>query len=104
MAEGVDPEIEARWVTFRDALRSALGAGAPIVARIPGWEPATLDVAVAWAQEMSYEGWYLAFDVDRSAEPTTVWFKIWEYGDAEPTWEAVRATPVKPVPPSAQIW
>lgn len=104
MADAPDPDVAARWATFRADLEAALSDGPAVVARIPGWEPATLDVALGWAKEMSDEGWYLAFAVDRSAEITTVWFKIWEYGDTEPTWDSVRATPVDPVPPSAQIW
>ena len=80
----MNPEVEARWVELRQAIERDLG-DAVTVARVPTWPPTTVEAALKWA-------------------PTTLWMKVWEFGDDEPTWDDVKATPVAPSNPSNDVW
>ncbi len=53
-----------------------------------------------WLQVHVYEGFYVDFLV----EDDTVWVKEWEFGDVEPDWDTVKATPVQPPKPGSEIW
>jgi hypothetical protein len=99
----MNPEVEARWTALRNAVTRDVGDG-PAVARIPTWPPTTLDEALEWARSSVYEGWYVTHHVERAGGSTTLWLKVWEYGDDEPTWAAVKATPIASTKPGNEFW
>ena len=95
-----NPEVEARWLSVRAEVESALDGRTEVIARVPGWEPTDLATALHWLQMHVYEGFHVSFLVDRE----TLWLKEWEFGDDEPTWDEVKATPISPPHPSQDIW
>jgi len=99
----MNPEVGARWVELRRALECDLD-DADAVATVPTWPPTTVEAALVWARTSVYEGWYVTHLVDRREEPTTLWMKVWEFGDDEPTWDDVKTTPVAPSNPSNDFW
>jgi hypothetical protein len=40
---------------------------------------------------MDYEGFNVAFLVERSTKSATVWLKKWEFGESEPDWSEIYA-------------
>lgn len=99
----MNPEVEAFWRALRDAITRDVGDDSP-VARIPTWPPTTVDQALEWARTSVYEGWYVAHLLERSEGLATLWMKVWEFGDDEPTWAAVKAIPVAPSSANNEIW
>ena len=99
----MNPEVEARWVELRRAIERDLD-DADAVARVPTWPPTTVEAALEWARTSVHEGWSVTHLVDRSEEPTTLWMKVWEFGDDEPTWDDVKTTPVAPSNPANDFW
>ncbi len=53
---------------------------------------------------MIYEGWYVDYLVEGSGSRSTLWLKLWEYGEDEPTWDDVKAQPPFPHRPGDEIW
>jgi hypothetical protein len=99
----MNPDVEARWFELCEAIERDLG-DTKAVARVPTWPPTAVEVALEWARTSIYEGWYVSHLVDRNEAPTTLWMKVWEFGDDEPTWDAVKATLVAGSNPANDLW
>ena len=87
----MNPSVQQKWETLRDSLRQELGDAVEVVARIPDWPPSSIEQALRWVQASVYEGFYVAFRVERSATSATVWLKKWEFGEDEPDWSQIYA-------------
>jgi hypothetical protein len=77
---------ENRWIELRDSLLKEVAGPAPVIVRIPKWQPVGLEEGLRWVQSMIYEGFYIAYKISRSDSFVTVWIKRWEYGEDEPAW------------------
>ncbi|RYD84464.1 MAG: hypothetical protein EOP84_05405 [Verrucomicrobiaceae bacterium] len=87
----MNASVQEKWETLRDSLRQELSEADEVVARIPGWPPSSIEQALRWVQASVYEGFYVAFRVERSAASVTVWLKKWESGEDEPEWQQIYA-------------
>lgn len=85
-ATTMNQSVQQKWETLRDNLRQQLNDATEVVVRIPGWPPATIEQGLRWMQSSVYEGFHIAFRVERSATLATVWLKKWEHGEDEPNW------------------
>jgi hypothetical protein len=100
----MNPEVVARWEERRSAILAAVEGADHVTTRIPGWEPGDLDQALWWVRVNIYEGFYVGHLVEQDELGTTLWLKNWEFGDDEPDWPSVKASPIVPTPPNMDIW
>lgn len=82
-------EAVREWRRLERAITEEIGAAAPVV-RIPDWEPVDLREGLRWIRDMVLEGWYVDYLVETDQTPPVLWLKLWEYGEPEPSWEAIR--------------
>jgi len=54
---------------------------------IPSWSPENSPMALRWMRSQLWEGFSVAYRVDHSAKQ--VFFKTWEFGEQEPSWESI---------------
>jgi hypothetical protein len=88
MSSSANPVI-AKWEQSRDALLAELQGIDVVDVRIPGWQSVDLAQGLRWLQSSIYEGFSVASKVVRSGAAATIWMKIWEYGEDEPSWDSV---------------
>lgn len=83
--------VQQKWEMLRDSLRHELTGVVEIVIRIPNWPPSSIEQAFSWMQASVYEGFNVAFLVERSTKSATVWLKKWVFGESEPDWSEIYA-------------
>ena len=71
-----------------DALAAQLGEPSAYSYFIPNWETVDAKQGLWWMRSQLWEGFYVAHRVDVTMK--RVYFKCWEFGDEEPTWESQR--------------
>jgi len=81
--------VQQKWEALRDSLRGELVDAVEVVVRIPGWPTVGIEQGLRWIQASVFEGFYVAFRVDKSAASATVWLKKWEFGENEPDWSDI---------------
>ena len=88
MSDNSNPTI-LRWERQKTALLSELALAEEVTFRIPGWQPVGLSEALRWMQASIFEGFYVESRVASVGRTATVWVKIWENGEREPSWESI---------------
>ena len=82
-------QVQEKWELIRDKLLAEIASCNEVTCQIPDWDPVDLDVGLHWLQSSVYEGYYVDYKVYKENDSATVWFKVWEYGDEEPTWPEI---------------
>ena len=55
---------------------------------IPHWDPVEAKEGLWWFKSQLWEGYYVSYR--KEEQQKIVYFKYWEYGDEEPSWESIK--------------
>lgn len=78
--------VEDKWQATRARLLAELDGKPVIGCQIPNWEPVDLQTGLRWLQASIYEGFSVAYRLERSNEGVSIWLKNWEFEEPEPEW------------------
>jgi len=80
--------VDGPWDVVPPRIKAEAEAAGVTRARPADWPaPCPLDEGIEWARAMLAQGYYLDHLVD--PDSGVVWFKLWEYGEDEPSWADV---------------
>jgi hypothetical protein len=87
----MNASVQKEWEATKDSLLAELRDATEVVVRIPDWEPVGIEMGLQWMRSSIYEGFQVAFRVERSGATAKVWMKKWEFGENEPDWSRISA-------------
>jgi len=88
----VADDVSARYRQFEADVLDALH-GLRATARLPLYEPTTVEGALIWAMAQMYDGWTVDYFVEHSGMDHVLWLRKWgkSFQVEQPTWDRVKA-------------